>query len=83
MGQNEEQLTEMGIPYEVGKAQYRECARGQIIGDTTGMLKLLFDRDTHELLGVHIIGDGAVELIHVVAVILKPGGSDLVYYGRR
>ena len=65
VGRNEEELTEQGIPYEVGKAQYREIARGQIIGDQTGLLKLIFHLDTHELLGVHIIGEGASELIHI------------------
>lgn len=75
VGRNEQQLTEQGVPYEVGKAQYRECARGQIIGDTSGMLKLLFHRDTLELLGVHIIGDGAVELIHVGQAVLGLKGT--------
>ena len=65
LGRNEEELTEQGIPYEVGKAQYREIARGQIIGDQTGLLKLIFHLDTHELLGVHIIGEGASELVHI------------------
>ena len=65
VGRNEEELTEQGIPYEVGKAQYREIARGQIIGDQTGLLKLIFHLDTHELLGVHIIGEGASELVHI------------------
>ena len=75
VGQNEELLTEKGIPYEVGKARYRECARGQIIGDTTGMLKLLFHRESRELLGVHIIGDGAVELIHVGQAVIGLKGT--------
>ncbi len=65
VGRNEEELTEQGIPYEVGKAQYREIARGQIIGDQSGLLKLIFDLNTHELLGVHIIGEGASELVHI------------------
>src|SRR5574341_1216297 len=65
VGRNEEELTEQGVPYEVGKAQYREIARGQIIGDQTGLLKLIFHLETHELLGVHIIGEGASELVHI------------------
>jgi NAD(P) transhydrogenase len=65
VGKNEEELTQAGIPYEVGKAQYREIARGQIIGDQTGLLKLIFHLETRELLGVHIIGEGASELIHI------------------
>ena len=65
IGKNEEQLTEEDVPYEVGVAYYRESARGQIRGDTTGRLKLIFNRETHELLGVHIIGEGATELLHI------------------
>lgn len=65
VGRSEDELTEQGVPYEVGKAQYREIARGQIIGDHTGLLKLIFHLETHELLGVHIIGEGASELVHI------------------
>jgi NAD(P) transhydrogenase len=75
VGQTEEELTEKGVPYEVGKAQYREIARGQIVGDTTGMLKLLFERNTRELLGVHIIGEGAVELVHIGQAVLSLRGK--------
>jgi NAD(P) transhydrogenase len=75
VGRTEEELTEQGIPYEVGKASYREMARGQIIGDETGLLKLIFHLDTHELLGVHIIGDGASELVHVGQAVLAFGGK--------
>ena len=74
VGRTEEDLTQDGVPYEVGKAHYREIARGQIIGDTTGMLKLIFHLDTHELLGVHIIGEGASELIHIGQAVLSFGG---------
>ena len=59
IGKTEEQLTDEDVPYEVGVAYYREIARGQIRGDTTGRLKLIFHRETKELLGVHIIGEGA------------------------
>src|SRR5947199_1243033 len=65
IGKNEEQLTEEDVPYEVGVAYYRESARGQIRGDTTGRLKIIFHRETHDLLGVHIIGEGATELLHI------------------
>jgi NAD(P) transhydrogenase len=65
IGKTEEQLTEEDVPYEVGVAYYRESARGQIRGDTTGRLKIIFHRETRELLGVHIIGDGAAELLHI------------------
>ncbi len=75
VGRNEEELTEQGVPYEVGKAHYREIARGQIIGDTTGLLKLIFHLDTHELLGVHIIGEGASELVHIGQAVLAFGGT--------
>jgi len=75
VGQTEEELTEAGVPYEVGKAHYREIARGQIIGDTTGLLKLIFHLDTHALLGVHIIGEGASELIHIGQAVLTFGGA--------
>ncbi len=74
VGRNEEDLTEQGIPYEVGKAQYREIARGQIIGDSTGLLKLIFHLDTRELLGVHIIGEGASELVHIGQAVMAFGG---------
>ena len=74
VGRNEEELTEEAIPYEVGRAQYREIARGQIIGDSTGMLKLLFHLETRKLLGVHIIGEGASELVHIGQAVLAFGG---------
>jgi NAD(P) transhydrogenase len=74
VGRNEEELTEQGVPYEVGKAQYREIARGQIIGDSTGLLKLIFHLDTRALLGVHIIGEGASELVHIGQAVLAFGG---------
>ena len=74
VGRNEEELTEQGIAYEVGKAQYREIARGQIIGDSTGLLKLIFHAETRALLGVHIIGEGASELIHIGQAVLAFGG---------
>jgi NAD(P) transhydrogenase len=75
VGRNEDELTEAGIPYEVGKAQYREIARGQIIGDQTGLLKLIFHLETHELLGVHIIGEGASELIHIGQAVMAFNGK--------
>jgi NAD(P) transhydrogenase len=73
IGKTEEQLTDEDVPYEVGVAYYREIARGQIRGDTTGRLKLVFNRETKEILGVHIIGEGASELLHIgqAVMILK------------
>ena len=76
-GKTEEQLTEADVPYEVGMAYYRETARGQIRGDTTGRLKLIFHRETREILGVHIIGEGASELLHIgQAVMILKGTVD-------
>ena len=75
VGANEEDLTKEGIPYEVGKAYYKEIARGQILGDTIGMLKLIFHRENHKVLGVHIIGEGASELIHIGQTVMAFGGT--------
>ena len=77
IGKTEEQLTDEDVPYEVGVAYYREIARGQIRGDTTGRLKLIFHRDTLDVLGVHIIGEGASELLHIgQAVLILKGKVD-------
>jgi NAD(P) transhydrogenase len=75
VGRTEEELTQDGVPYEIGKANYREIARGQIIGDDTGLLKLIFNLDTRELLGVHIIGEGASELVHIGQAVLAHRGT--------
>ena len=75
VGKNEEELTQAGVPYEVGKARYREIARGQIIGDVHGLLKLIFHCETRELLGVHIIGEGASELVHIGQAVMKFNGK--------
>jgi NAD(P) transhydrogenase len=75
IGKTEEQLTEEDVPFEVGVAYYREIARGQIGGDTTGRLKLLFHRETRHLLGVHIIGEGATELLHIGQAVLILNGT--------
>jgi NAD(P) transhydrogenase len=75
VGMNEEEATQKEIPYEVGSAWYREIARGLILGDENGMLKILFHRETQKVLGVHIIGEAATELIHIgQAVIGLDGG---------
>ena len=65
VGRNEAELTEAGVPYEMGVARYREIARGAILGDESGLLKILFHRETRALLGVHIIGTSATELVHI------------------
>jgi NAD(P) transhydrogenase len=75
IGKTEEQLTDEDVPYEVGMAYYREVARGQIRGDTTGRLKLIFHRDTRKVLGVHIIGEGATELVHIGQAVMILGGT--------
>jgi len=75
IGKTEEQLTDEDVPYEVGVAYYREIARGQIRGDTTGRLKLVFNRETKEILGVHIIGEGASELLHIGQAVMILNGT--------
>lgn len=75
VGMNEEELTQREIPYESGLARYREIARGLIVGDENGLLKVLFHRETQQVLGVHIIGESATELIHIgQAVMALKGG---------
>lgn len=75
VGKSEEELSKEAVPYEVGRAFYKEIARGQIFGDLEGLLKLIFHRDTLQLLGVHIIGEGATELIHIGQAVLTYGGK--------
>ena len=75
IGKTEEQLTGDDVPYEVGVAYYREIARGQIRGDTTGRLKIIFHRETKEILGVHIIGEGASELLHIGQAVMVLKGT--------
>ncbi|HSC41994.1 MAG TPA: Si-specific NAD(P)(+) transhydrogenase [Candidatus Binatia bacterium] len=75
VGRNEDELTRDGVPYEIGVARYREIARGQLIGDTVGMLKLLFHSETRALLGVHVIGEGATELVHIGQAVIAHGGK--------
>jgi NAD(P) transhydrogenase len=75
VGMNEDELTKQGVPYETGVARYREIARGKLLGDENGMLKVLFHRETEQVLGVHIIGEYATELIHIgQAVMALKGG---------
>ncbi len=75
IGETEESLTEQAIPYEIGQAYFKEVARGQIIGEDYGMLKLLFHRESRKLLGVHIIGERATELIHIGQAVMTFGGT--------
>lgn len=77
VGETEATLTEQQIPYETGVSKYKEIARGNLIGDDLGMLKLIFHRETLQLLGVHIIGENSTELIHLgQAVLYFKGGID-------
>jgi NAD(P) transhydrogenase len=77
VGRTEQQLRAKGVAFETGLARFRETARGQIQGGNEGLLKLIFDLDDHRLLGVHIVGEGATELIHIgQAVMAHEGGLD-------
>jgi NAD(P) transhydrogenase len=73
VGASEQSLTQSGTPYEVGIARYREIARGQLIADPFGLLKLLFHPQSRRLLGVHAIGTGATELIHIGQAVMAAG----------
>lgn len=75
VGKTEQDLSEEGVPYEIGISHFREVSRGTIVGDETGMLKLVFNQKTGQLLGVHIIGENAAELIHIGQAVLSYGGS--------
>ena len=75
VGRTEEELRKEGVDYEVGRARYADNARGQIIGDRDGTLKLLVDVSTHKLLGVHLIGDRATELGHIGQMVMQLGGT--------
>ncbi len=75
VGQTEEKLTAAKVPYEVGVAKYAELAKSMMLGDETGMLKLLFDRNTLKLLGVHALGQRATEIIHIGQAVMSYGGT--------
>jgi len=75
VGKSGHELETEEIPFETGIARYREIARGQILGDDSGLLKMLFNRETKQLLGVHTIGTGATELIHIGQAVLRLGGG--------
>ena len=75
VGQTEEKLTAAKVPYEVGVSKYAELAKSMMLGDETGMLKMLFDRNTRKLLGVHIIGQRATEIVHIGQAVLAHGGT--------
>jgi NAD(P) transhydrogenase len=75
VGKTEDQLTEDSVPFEVGISRYRELARGAILGDSYGMLKLLVHSETRQLLGVHVFGTGATELVHIGQTVMGCGGT--------
>jgi NAD(P) transhydrogenase len=74
VGKTEEELTDAGVPYEIGVSRYRELARGQILGDSYGMLKLLVGTADRRVLGVHVLGTGATELVHIGQAVMAFGG---------
>jgi len=75
VGRTERQLTEQKVPYEAGVARFEEVARAQIVGDRVGLLKLLFDPDSLQVLGVHVIGESAAELVHIGLAVMVAGGT--------
>lgn len=82
IGKTERELTEEKIPYELGRSFFKHLARAQITGHTTGILKILFHRDTLEILGIHCFGHGAAEIIHIGQAIMsqKGEGNNLIYF---
>ena len=72
---NEQEVREKGIPYECGIARFRETSRGHIMGLNSGLMKMIFSLKTRRLLGVHIIGEGATELIHIGQAVLNLKGT--------
>lgn len=75
VGRTEEELTDASVPYEVGVSRYRELARGQILGDMYGLLKLLVSPSDHTILGVHVLGTNATEVIHIGQAVMALGGT--------
>ena len=81
VGRTERELTEQNIPYEVGRAEFKSLARAQIAGRNVGMLKLLFHRETLELLGIHCFGEQASEIVHIgQAIMAQPGEANSIRY---
>ena len=75
VGQSEEEVRQSGLAYECGVARFRETSRGHIMGVDTGFLKLIFALGTRRLLGAHIVGEGATELIHIGQAVINLGGT--------
>jgi len=75
VGKTEEELTAAKVPYEIGVSRFEELAKGQMLGTEIGMLKILFDPKTLKLLGVHVIGESAAEIVHIGQAVLALGGT--------
>jgi len=82
VGKTEQELTEAKIPYEVGRAQFKHLARAQIANSLVGSLKILFHRESKEILGIHCFGENAAEIIHIGQAIMqqKNGGNTIEYF---
>ncbi|MFD2167291.1 Si-specific NAD(P)(+) transhydrogenase [Thalassotalea euphylliae] len=82
VGKTEQELTEAKIPYEVGRAQFKHLARAQIANSLVGSLKILFHRETKEILGIHCFGENAAEIIHIGQAIMQQtnGGNTIEYF---
>ncbi len=80
IGKTEQQLTEEKIPYEIGHSSFRHLARAQITGDTVGVLKILFHRDTLEVLGIHCFGNNAAEIIHIGQAVMQSPNNTIKYF---
>jgi NAD(P) transhydrogenase len=81
VGRTERELTEQNIPYEVGRAEFKNLARAQIAGHEVGMLKLLFHRETLEILGIHCFGEQASEIVHIgQAIMAQKGDANSINY---
>jgi NAD(P) transhydrogenase len=82
VGSTERELTERNIPYEVGRAEFKNLARAQISGHDVGMLKILFHRETLEILGIHCFGEQSSEIVHIGQAIMrqKGGANSLTYF---
>ena len=75
VGMNEDDCHKKGVPFAVGRAFYRDNARGEIIGDLKGLIKLVFDPESLNLLGVHIVGESASEMLHIGMMVMQFGGT--------
>jgi NAD(P) transhydrogenase len=82
LGRTERELTAQRVPYEIGQARFDSLARAQITGHTTGVLKLLFHRETLEILGIHCFGEQASEIVHIGQAVMsrRDGGNTLRYF---